>query len=88
MIRSLPPIPIDSLFCSNLAQNAVHAGMAGKTEMLVGYWNGKFTHVPLSSVISKRKKIDPEGDFWLGVILSTGQPRYIGNDANYLLRTR
>ena len=88
MIRSLPPIPLDSLFCSNLAQNAVHAGMAGKTEMLVGYWNGKFTHVPLSSVISKRKKIDPEGDFWLGVILSTGQPRYIGNDANYLLRTR
>ena len=88
MIRSLPPIPIDSVFCSNLAQNAVHAGMAGKTDMLVGYWNGKFTHVPLKTVIGKRKKIDLEGDFWLGVILSTGQPRYIGNDIKLLKRTK
>ncbi|MDA3886130.1 MAG: ATP-dependent 6-phosphofructokinase [Candidatus Delongbacteria bacterium] len=88
MIRSLPPIPIDSMFCSNLAQNAVHAGMAGKTEILIGYWNGKFTHVPLSSIIGKRKKIDVEGDFWLGVILSTGQPRYIGNDNTLLERTK
>jgi 6-phosphofructokinase 1 len=88
MIRSLPPIPIDSMFCSNLAQNAVHAGMAGKTGMLVGYWNGKFTHVPLSSVIGQRKRINVEGDFWLGVILSTGQPRYIGNDPGMLHKTR
>jgi 6-phosphofructokinase 1 len=88
MIRSLPPIPIDSMFCSNLAQNAVHAAMAGKTDMLVGYWNGKFTHVPLVSVIGKRKKIDVEGDFWLGVILSTGQPRYIGNNKYLLHKTR
>lgn len=88
MIRSLPPIPIDSVFCSNLAQNAVHAGMTGKTEILIGYWNGKFTHVPLSSVIGKRKKIDVEGDFWLGVILSTGQPRYIGNNKILLEKTK
>ncbi|MBN2789421.1 MAG: ATP-dependent 6-phosphofructokinase [Candidatus Delongbacteria bacterium] len=88
MIRSLPPIPIDSMFCSNLAQNAVHAGMAGKTEILIGYWGGKFTHVPLISVIGKRKKVDVEGDFWLGVILSTGQPRYIGNDKTLLERTK
>jgi len=76
------------MFCSNLAQNAVHAGMAGKTSMLVGYWNGKYTHVPLVSVTGKRKKIDVEGDFWLGVILSTGQPRYIGNDPGMLFKTR
>ncbi len=88
MIRSLPPIPLDSMFCSNLAQNAVHAGMTGKTSMLIGYWNAKFTHVPLISVTGKRKKIDVEGDFWLGVILSTGQPRYIGNDQNMLIKTR
>ncbi|MDA3838777.1 MAG: ATP-dependent 6-phosphofructokinase [Candidatus Delongbacteria bacterium] len=88
MIRSLPPIPIDSVFCSNLAQNAVHAGMAGKTEILIGYWNRKFTHVPLRSVIGKRKKIDVEGDFWLGVILSTGQPRYMGNNKTLLEKTK
>ena len=88
MIRSLASIPIDSVFCSNLAQNAVHAGMAGKTEILIGSWNGKFTHVPLSSVIGKRKEIDVEGDFWLGVILSTGQPRYIGNDKALLEKTK
>ncbi|MBU4486064.1 MAG: ATP-dependent 6-phosphofructokinase [Candidatus Delongbacteria bacterium] len=80
MIRSLPPTPIDSMFCSNFAQNAAHAGMAGKTEIMIGYWNGKFTNVPLSSVIGKRKKINIEGDFWLSVLLTTGQPRYMGND--------
>jgi len=88
MIRSLPPVPIDSAFCSSLAQNAAHAAMAGKTDVMVGYWNGRFTHVPISSVTGKRKKIDPEGEFWLGVLLSTGQPRYMGDDFTLKARMR
>jgi 6-phosphofructokinase 1 len=43
--------------------------------MVVGYWKGEFTHVPIALAVSKRKKIDPEGWFWSTVLASTGQPR-------------
>ncbi len=35
-IRSIPASPSDSVFCWNMARNAVHAAMAGNTGMLVG----------------------------------------------------
>ena len=35
-IRSVPASPSDSVFCWNMARNAVHAAMAGNTEMLIG----------------------------------------------------
>ena len=63
-IRSCSANADDSIFCLMLAQNAVHAGMAGKTNMFVGYWNHHFTHVPLSVAVHKRKKIDPNGALW------------------------
>jgi 6-phosphofructokinase 1 len=74
-IRSVPATPHDSAFCLLLGHNAVHAGMSGRTNMVVGYWKGEFTHVPISLAVSKRKKIDPEGWFWSTVLASTGQPR-------------
>ncbi len=74
MIRSLPANAHDSIFCYHLADSAVHAGMCGKTDMMVGYWNGKFTHVPLDLVIGNRKKIKPHGEFWRKVLACTGQP--------------
>ncbi|MBF0238644.1 MAG: ATP-dependent 6-phosphofructokinase [SAR324 cluster bacterium] len=74
MIRSVPANAHDSIFCHHLAENAVHAGMSGKTDMMIGYWNGRFTHVPLEEVIKGRKKIEPAGELWRQVLLSTGQP--------------
>jgi 6-phosphofructokinase 1 len=73
-IRSVPAPPQDNVYCSILAQNAVHAGMAGKTNMLVGRWHDTFVHIPLSIVISDRRKIDPKGDIWRSVLETTGQP--------------
>ena len=73
-IRSMPANPHDSVFCLLLGHNAVHAGMAGKTDMLVGYWNGEYTHVPIPLAVSKRKRIDPRGRLWSSVLESTGQP--------------
>ncbi len=60
-IRSVPANAHDSAFCLLLGQNAVHAGMAGRTNMVVGDWGGAFTHIPIPMAVSKRKKIDPEG---------------------------
>jgi 6-phosphofructokinase 1 len=73
-IRSLPANPRDSAFCLLLGHNAVHAGLAGRTNMVVGYWNNAFTHVPISLAVSSRKKIDPRGRLWGSVMASTGQP--------------
>jgi len=74
-IRSMPTNAHDSTFCLLLGHNAVHAGMAGRTNMVVGFWRGDFTHVPIGLAISKRKKIDPEGWVWNSVLATTGQPR-------------
>ncbi len=74
-IRSTPANAHDSAFCLLLGQNAVHAGISGRTNMVVGFWNHQFTHVPISLAVSQRKKIDPEGDLWSSVLSSTGQPR-------------
>ena len=74
-IRSMPANARDSAFCLLLGHNAVHAGMAGRTNMLVGFWNHAFTHLPISLAVSQRKKIAPDGRLWSNVIESTGQPR-------------
>jgi len=73
-IRSVPADAHDSAFCLLLGQNAVHAGMSGRTGMVVGFWNHQFTHVPISLATSARKKIDPAGALWSSVLASTGQP--------------
>jgi 6-phosphofructokinase 1 len=74
-LRSVPANAHDSAFCLLLGQNAVHAGMAGRTSMVVGDWGGEFTHVPIRMAASKRKRIDPDGWVWSTVLASTGQPR-------------
>jgi 6-phosphofructokinase 1 len=73
-IRSVPTTPSDRMFCLRLAQNAIHAAMAGRTGMVVGYWNSEFTHVPIEAAVSQRKTVDPEEDLWLSVLETTGQP--------------
>ena len=74
-IRSAPATAHDSAFCLLLGHNAVHAGMSGRTDMVVGFWNHQFTHVPIGLAVSARKRIDPEGTLWSSVLASTGQPR-------------
>lgn len=73
-IRSTPSNAHDSAFCLLLGQSAVHAGMSGRTNMLVSFWNHQFTHVPISLAVSERKKIDPRSMLWSSVVASTGQP--------------
>jgi 6-phosphofructokinase 1 len=73
-IRSLPANSMDSAFCQVLGQHAVHAAMAGRTEMMVGYWNHRFTHVPLHLAVAARKELDPRGEIWQRVLQTTGQP--------------
>ena len=73
-IRSVPASAGDSVFCWNMARNAVHAAMAGNTEMIIGQWHGHFVHVPLPLVTRFRKQVDVHDDLWLSVLEATGQP--------------
>ncbi len=74
IIRSAPANANDSKFCGLLAQNVVHAAMAGKTDFVIGNWNNCFTLLPIPVAVSKRKIIDIEGELWWNVLETTGQP--------------
>jgi 6-phosphofructokinase 1 len=73
MIRSLPANANDRVFCNFLGRNSVHAGMAGKTSMLIGHWNNQFVHVPMAVIAGKRKSVDPKGSLWRSALEATGQ---------------
>lgn len=74
IIRSVPANGPDSIFCADLARYAVHAGMAGKTGIFVGFWHGYFTHVPFSAIRGKTKLLTPASNLWRSVLNTTGQP--------------
>jgi 6-phosphofructokinase 1 len=77
-IRSVAANPYDSVYCLRLAQNAVHAALAGRTECVVGRWHGRFVHIPMPLAVSHRNEVAPDGDLWLAVLEATGQPRVFG----------
>ena len=79
MIRSLPANSNDSVFCGFLGREAVHAGMAGKTKLLISTWNNQYVHVPMDASAGKRKNLDPHGRLWQSVLEATGQDSYIND---------
>ena len=76
MVRSIPAQGTDAIFCFQLAEAAVHAGMAGKTDMVVGSMNNAFSHVPIEYAVNERKKINPNGALWHAVLGITRQQDY------------
>src|SRR6201997_4598384 len=73
MIRSLPANARDANFCLRLGHAAVHAGMAGKTDVVIGTWRRRLTHVPIPLAVSSRKKVDTDSYLWQTVLSVTGQ---------------
>jgi len=80
IIRSAPANPNDSMFCGLLAQNAVHAAMAGKTDFVVGHWNHQFTLLPIPATVSNPKRVDMNDELWWNVLETTGQPGSMKNE--------
>ena len=79
LVRSTRANAADSMFCFELAQNAVHAAMAGKTCMIAGTWHNSFVNIPMELAVSRRKILDPEGPEWFAVVENTGQPPVFKN---------
>ena len=76
VIRSVPARGTDAVFCLLLAENAVHAALAGRTNMVIGHWHDRFVHVPIALATRERRKIDPGGQLWQSVLGVTLQQRY------------
>jgi len=75
-IRSLPATAVDSLLCERFARAAVHAAMAGRTDMLVGLWHNHLVHVPLAVSTGAMKRLDTESELWMSVLALTGQEKW------------
>ncbi|MFV1964184.1 MAG: ATP-dependent 6-phosphofructokinase [Pirellulaceae bacterium] len=75
-IRSVPANAFDRFLCDQMGRHAVHAAMAGKTGMLIGYEHNQFIHVPIPAVASQEKQLDVTGDLWRAVLQVTRQPRW------------
>jgi 6-phosphofructokinase 1 len=78
-IRSRPANANDSMYCLRLGNNAVHAAMAGKTNMIVGLHHDRLVHLPIP-MIGERKTIDPQSWFWQTVLQTTHQPVEMVNE--------
>lgn len=79
LIRSTPANTGDSLLCDQLARNAVHAAMAGKTDLIVGFWQNHFVYVPIDVVVKTKKRLREENELWAAVLEATGQPSRFGS---------
>ena len=73
-IRSRPANCEDAIICDQFARHAVHAALAGKTGLVVGFLHGTFVHVPTDLIVSGVKRHRTRGLIWQAVLATTGQP--------------
>ncbi|BDQ34039.1 ATP-dependent 6-phosphofructokinase [Pseudodesulfovibrio portus] len=74
IIRSVPANANDRIYCSFLGIHAVHAGMTGRTGLVISRWNGRYVHIPMDLVTKGKKRINTCSNYWRAVLESTGQP--------------
>jgi 6-phosphofructokinase 1 len=72
-VRGLPPTPDDAVFCATLGQHAVHAILAGYTDVVIGSWSHQLTYVPTPVATASRQHLDVHSQLWQSVLHLTGQ---------------
>jgi 6-phosphofructokinase 1 len=75
-VRSRPANCEDALLCDLFARHAVHAAMAGKTGVVIGFLHERFIHVPIELLAGRTKRLDPASGWWRSVLATTGQPEH------------
>jgi 6-phosphofructokinase 1 len=75
-IRSVPALGTDAILCHMLAQNAVHAAMAGRTDCVIGNRHNIFSHVPIPLAATERQKLETQKALWRAVLAATRQNDY------------
>lgn len=75
-IRSRPANCEDAVLCDLFARHAVHAALAGKTGVVIGFLHERFIHIPIELLATKTKRVDPASGWWRSVLATTGQPEH------------
>jgi len=74
-VRSVPANATDSLYCYQLAHNAVHGCMSGLTGFSVGMVNNRTVYIPIPQLVATSpRSMDPQGPIWDRILAMTGQP--------------
>ncbi|CAK8999482.1 unnamed protein product, partial [Durusdinium trenchii] len=77
MIRAIKPNANDSVYCSMLSHNAVHAAMAGYTAITVGQINSRYVMLPIACVTKNpQKRVDLRSQRFQELVSSTLQPDF------------
>ena len=77
-VRSVPANAADSLYCMQLAQNAVHGAMAGYTGFSVGLCNNRMVWLPIPELVATSpRSMNPRGRTWERVLALTRQPNTV-----------
>jgi len=75
MIRSVAANAYDQTYCAGLAQEAVHAAMAGYTGISVGRVDGRYVMLPIYSITEKGpRKVELKSRFMERLMFTTKQP--------------
>ncbi|KAM7277212.1 hypothetical protein ACFE04_019078 [Oxalis oulophora] len=77
MIRAIPSNASDNVYCTLLAQSAVHGAMAGFTGYVSGLVNGRQTYIPFQRIIEKQNKVVITDRMWARLLSSTNQPSFL-----------
>ncbi|GKV11829.1 hypothetical protein SLEP1_g23048 [Rubroshorea leprosula] len=77
MIRAVPSNASDNVYCTLLAQSAVHGAMAGYTGFTSGLVNGRQTYIPFYRIIEKQNKVVITDRMWARLLSSTNQPSFL-----------
>jgi 6-phosphofructokinase 1 len=81
LIRSRPANCEDAILCDQFARHAVHAAMAGKTGLVIGFLHDRFIHVPIEQLCAGSRRVDPSGSWWRSAMAATGQPALSSREA-------
>ncbi|GAB4837159.1 ATP-dependent 6-phosphofructokinase 3 [Ancistrocladus abbreviatus] len=77
MIRAVPSNASDNVYCTLLAQSAVHGAMAGYTGFTTGLVNGRHTYIPFYQITEKQNKVVITDRMWARLLSSTNQPSFM-----------
>ncbi|CAO2825636.1 unnamed protein product [Amaranthus hypochondriacus] len=77
MIRAIPANASDNVYCTLLAQSAVHGAMAGYTGFTVGSVNGRHAYIPFQRIIEKQNQVVITDRMWARLLSSTNQPSFL-----------
>lgn len=81
MIRAIPSNASDNIYCTLLAQGAVHGAMAGYTGFTVGPVNSRHAYIPISRVTETTNTVKLTDRMWARLLASTNQPSFLQCDS-------